>query len=353
MALKKILFIDRDGTLIEEPEDKQIDKLDKLKLMPYVIPALLALKRRGYIFVMVTNQDGLGTESFPQTEFDAPHNYLIELLRDQGITFEAIRICPHFSKDACDCRKPKIGLVLDYLRDQTLDRESSYVIGDRMTDMEFAEQLGIQGLQFGENNWQTIAKKILSAKRTATVTRVTQETNISATVSLDEETHNIIDTGLGFFNHMLEQLAKHGGFNLSLKVKGDLDIDDHHTVEDTAIVLGDAVRKALGDKWGIGRYGFLLPMDESIAEVAIDLSGRSYFVFEGKFSREKVGDLSTELVPHFFRSFAESLKATLHISIKGENTHHMVEAIFKAVGRVLRQAMSEMGEGLPTTKGVL
>ena len=241
---------------------------------------------------------------------------------------------------------------MDYLRDQNWDRENSYVIGDRESDVQLAQNMGITGIKFS-HNWREITQRLLEKPRVASLIRKTNETDIAVTVNLDNADEVNIQTGLGFFDHMLEQLAKHGGFSLAVSVKGDLHIDDHHTVEDTAITIGEALRKALGDKLGIGRYGFLLPMDESQAKVALDLSGRSYFVFEGKFEREVVGELSTELVPHFFRSFSEGLKANLHIDIKGENTHHMVEAIFKGVGRSLRQAIQKQSDTLPSTKGVL
>jgi imidazoleglycerol-phosphate dehydratase / histidinol-phosphatase len=356
MNQRKLLFIDRDGTLIEEPTDKQIDSIEKLKFLPGVIPALLQLKNAGYSFVMISNQDGLGTQSLPYENFTPPHELMLRIFESQGINFEAICICPHLPDAGCDCRKPKVGLVLDYLVKQTICREISFVIGDRETDMQFADNIGIKGIKidpFDSLAWQKIVNKILTWPRQATVTRKTNETEIKADVNLDRQNDIKVQTGVGFLDHMIEQLAKHGGFNLTLSVKGDLEIDDHHTVEDTAIVLGETLRLALGDKRGIGRYGFLLPMDEALTQVAIDLSGRAYFVFNGEFKRDKVGDLSTELVPHFFRSFVEGLKANLHIDVKGENTHHMVESIFKAVGRALRQAIVRIDSEMPTTKGVL
>lgn len=356
MKQKKILFIDRDGTLIEEPSDKQVDSLEKLALLPNVISSLLRLKEAGFVFVMVTNQDGLGTSSFPVEDFTAPHQMMLKILESQGIVFEAIKICPHLLADNCDCRKPKVGLLLDFLKEQIIDRRQSYVIGDRETDLQLADNLGITGHLYGGKEtatWQEITDEILCKDRQAHVTRHSNETSIALAINLDKQNQISIDTGMGFFDHMLEQLAKHGGFSLSLRVKGDLHIDDHHTVEDTAIALGEGMRQALGDKIGIGRYGYVLPMDESITQVALDLSGRSYFVFKGQFLREKVNEFSTELVAHFFRSFAESLKATLHIDVQGENAHHMIESIFKAVGRALRQALIKNDIGLPSTKGML
>lgn len=353
---KKYLFIDRDGTIIEEPADCQVDQIEKLAFMPDVIPSLLRLKDNGYTFVMISNQDGLGSEALPTDDFTRPHELMLRILASQGIHFEAVRICPHLPSHTCECRKPKIGLVLDYLVEQKIDRYHSYVIGDRETDIEFAKNLGISGIRIDTKKnmgWVKLTNSILLKSRAVQITRNTNETSISVGINLDLKDDIHINTGIKFFDHMLEQLAKHGGFSLNLSVKGDLHVDDHHTVEDTAIVLAEAIRQALGDKLGIGRYGFLLPMDESIAEIAIDLSGRAFFVFNGKFNREIIGDFSTELVPHFFQSFADGLKATLHINVKGENSHHMIESIFKGVGRALRQAIEKVDVSLPSTKGLL
>lgn len=351
---KKILFIDRDGTLIDEPEDKQIDSLNKLKLKKNIIPALLKLQKAGYHLVMVSNQDGLGTSSFPQEDFTLPHEKLLHLLESQGIFFNDILICPHFSTDQCECRKPKLGLVMSYLRDKQMDYEQSYVIGDRATDVELAKNMGINSILYNDEiDWLDLARELTTLPRRAQITRATKETNVNVTIDLDTSDNVRIETGIGFFNHMLEQLAKHGGFDLQVNVSGDLQVDEHHTVEDTAIALGEALRQALGDKLGINRYGFLLPMDEARTEVALDLSGRGYFIFEGEFNREQVGNLATELVPHFFRSLAENLGAALHIKVQGDNTHHMVESIFKSVGRALRQAIHQQGFELPSTKGLL
>lgn len=363
MSVKRVLFIDRDGTLIEEPSDQQIDSLKKLRLMPGVIPALLQLRGAGYEFVMVTNQDGLGTASFPEPAFREPHEFLRDLLASQGIRFAAEFICPHFPTEGCACRKPKTGLVDEYLRINPVDREHSYVIGDRETDLELARNMGLVGLRLrtdagkGET-WAEIATRLthpssLTTGRRAQVQRRTRETEIAVSVNLDSEGPIQVTTGLGFFDHMLEQIAKHGGFALELKCQGDLQIDEHHTVEDCALALGQALKSALGDKHGIQRYGFLLPMDEALVQVAIDLSGRAYFVFEGKFGRDNVGQLPTELVPHFFRSLADALGAAINIKVQGENTHHMIEACFKGVGRALRQAIRITDTSLPSTKGAL
>jgi imidazoleglycerol-phosphate dehydratase/histidinol-phosphatase len=358
MSGERIVFVDRDGTLIEEPHDEKVDRLDKIKLMPGVIPALIDLKRAGMKLVMVTNQDGLGTPSLPTREFDETHRFVLDLFATQGIAFDAVFICPHFKHEDCGCRKPKLGMVEEYVRAHPIDRARSFMVGDRDTDLEFAEKLGITGLKVLVNGasdaaWPAVAARILGAARRAKIERRTKETQITGSLDLSREGPSRISTGLGFFDHMLEQIAKHGGFALELDCKGDLEIDEHHTVEDCALALGSALREALGDKHGIGRYGFLLPMDEAEAEVAIDLSGRPYFVWEGRFERERVGDMPTELVPHFFRSLAETLGASVHIRVRGENTHHMVESCFKGVGRSLRQAIRREGAELPSTKGVL
>jgi imidazoleglycerol-phosphate dehydratase / histidinol-phosphatase len=358
VSARAVLFIDRDGTLIEEPPDQQIDSLQKLRLVAGVIPALCELRDAGYTFVMVSNQDGLGTASFPESSFHEPHDFLRALLASQGIEFEAEFICPHFAADGCGCRKPKTGLLERYLRENPIDPTRSFVIGDRETDIELARNLGITGIRvraadaLGET-WPEIARRLTTGLRVSKLRRKTKETDISVEVRLDEESPIQVSTGLGFFDHMLEQIARHGGFALQLSCKGDLHIDEHHTVEDCALALGQALKAALGDKRGIQRYGFLLPMDEALAQVAIDLSGRPYFVFEGRFGRDNVGQLPTELVPHFFRSLAETLGAAINIKVTGENTHHMIEACFKGAGRALRQAIRVTDAELPSTKGVL
>ncbi len=350
------LFIDRDGVLIEEPPDEQIDRLGKIRFMPGVFAALAELQRAGYRLVMVTNQDGLGTATFPQADFDLCQQFILDALASQGVRFDAICICPHLPGDGCDCRKPKTGLLRGWLADHDYTREQSAVIGDRDSDMQLAANLGVRGLRLRldgspAERWAGIARELTI--RRATVTRRTQETDIQVSVALGSEEPAKVGTGIGFFDHMLEQLAKHGGFGLQLTCRGDLHIDEHHTIEDCALALGEALRKALGDKRGIGRYGFLLAMDEAEAQVAIDLSGRAYFVFEGRFGREAVGTLPTELVPHFFRSLADSLGCALHLQVRGDNTHHMIEACFKGVGRALRPAFARLGDDLPSTKGML
>jgi imidazoleglycerol-phosphate dehydratase/histidinol-phosphatase len=354
----KVLFVDRDGTLVEEPPDEQVDRLDKIRLLPGVIPALLEIQRAGFRLVMVTNQDGLGTESYPTRDFELAQDFILNLLASQGVHFDAIFVCPHYRRDNCECRKPRLGLLRDWLSGNALDRAASAVVGDRDSDLEFARNLGIRGLRVrvrGESaeTWPAIAAGLTAGERRARVERQTRETRISAAVDLDREQPVSIRTGIGFFDHMLEQIARHGGFALELDAQGDLHIDEHHTVEDCALTLGQALRQALGDKHGLARYGFVLPMDEAQSRVTLDLSGRPYFVFEGKFTRERVGELPTELVPHFFRSLAESLGAAIHIHVQGENAHHMVEACFKGVGRALRQAVRVQGRELPSSKGVL
>ena len=352
------LFIDRDGTLVEEPADEQVDRLDKIRLMPGVVPALASLRDAGYSLVMVTNQDGLGTASFPEPAFRESHEFILRLFESQGLRFDGVLVCPHFLRDGCDCRKPQTKMIDDYAASRPYDPARSAVIGDRDTDLELARRLGIAGLRVlrdggADHTWAAITECLTARHRTAKVTRTTKETSIDVAVDLDAEGPQRIATGLGFFDHMLEQVGRHGGFALALECRGDLHVDEHHTVEDCALALGQALRQALGDKKGIGRYGFLLPMDEAEAEVSIDLSGRAYFVFEGRFGRESVGGLPTELVPHFFRSLADALGCALHLKVRGENTHHMVESCFKGVGRALRQAFRVEGRELPSSKGVL
>src|SRR5579863_301092 len=307
-----VLFVDRDGTLIEEPPDNQVDSLDKLRLLPGVVAALVELRRAGFRLVMVSNQDGLGSARYPRARFEQVQAFLLQLLASQGIEFDQVFICPHLEREDCLCRKPRTGLVTEYLRAQPIDPGRSAMIGDRDTDLEFARDLGIRGLRVDadaapddEHSWPGITRTLLA--RRARLTRKTRETDIELALELDSAADCHIATGIGFFDHMLEQLARHAGFTLQLSCRGDLHIDEHHTVEDCALTLGEALRKALGDKAGIGRYGFLLAMDESEAQVAIDLSGRAYFQFEGSFGREQVGELPTELVPHFFRSLADAL----------------------------------------------
>lgn len=352
---RKILFVDRDGCLIEEPADQQIDSYEKLALLPGVIAALQRCVAAGYELVMVTNQDGLGTDSFPQASFDGPHELLLRILASQGITFREQLIDRSFAHENLDTRKPGVGLARHWLADDGWSRATSAMVGDRETDLAFAANIGVRGFRVGPEgmNWTELAHALLDAPRTAEVVRKTKETSIRVSVDLDRVADPDIHTGLGFFDHMLEQIGKHGGFALQLRCDGDTHIDEHHTIEDSALALGQALKQALGDKRGIGRYGFALPMDESAARAELDLSGRPYFVFEGEFPRERVGDVPTELVPHFFRSLCETLGANLHLTVHGDNAHHMVEGCFKVVARTLRQAIRREGADLPSTKGSL
>jgi len=354
--MKKILFLDRDGTLITEPADYQIDRLDKFALEPEVIPALRRLRDAGYTFVMVTNQDGLGTASFPESDFRPLQDLLLNILTSQGITFEAVRICPHKPADNCDCRKPKVGLLLDYLRDTSWDRTRSAVIGDRETDLQLAANLGVAGVRYQRDTlgWTEIARQLVDAPRRATIVRKTNETAITVSVDLDTPAPAKLATGIGFFDHMLEQIARNAGIGLTIECQGDLHIDEHHTIEDVGLALGTALKQALGDKRGIGRYGFVMPMDEARADVALDLSGRAWLVFEANFPREQVGGMPTEMVSHFFKSLSDTLAVTLHMKVTGDNTHHMIEALFKGFGRALRPAIARTADsGVPSTKGVL
>jgi imidazoleglycerol-phosphate dehydratase/histidinol-phosphatase len=354
-----ILFIDRDGTLIEESADFQIDDYAKLRFVAGVIPALLKLRDAGYAFVMVTNQDGLGTGAFPQAAFDGPHALMMQVFESQGIRFRDVLVDRSLPAENSPDRKPGIGLALSYLKDRGIDWTRSAVVGDRETDMQFAANLGIRGFRLrtpqfgGEWDWSGIAHELADAPRRATVQRNTKETKILVSLDLDRSADPVARTGLPFFDHMLEQIGKHGGFAFELQANGDLQIDEHHTVEDSGLAFGQALREALGDKSGIGRYGFTLPMDETLASAALDFSGRPYFVFDGAFRRERVGDLPTELVPHFFRSVCDSAGLNLHLQVRGDNDHHQVEACFKAFARALRQAVAREGSELPTTKGAL
>ncbi|ESP94389.1 bifunctional histidinol-phosphatase/imidazoleglycerol-phosphate dehydratase HisB [Pseudoalteromonas luteoviolacea] len=335
------LFIDRDGTLIEEPvTDKQVDSLEKLALLPNVIPAMLALQSAGYRLVMVSNQDGLGTDSFPEEDFAAPHNKMMEIFSSQGIKFDEVLICPHFDEDNCNCRKPKTGLLTSIMRSGKVDLSRSYVIGDRHTDIQLAENLCIQGILY-DGDWNKIVTELTTQNRQASVIRNTKETQISVTANLDQTTNGEINTGLGFFDHMLDQIRTHANIGLEIKAKGDLHIDEHHLVEDVGIALGQVLREALGTKSQIARYGFALPMDECKAECQLDLSGRASFVLNADFSRDNVGDLDVQMVEHFFKSLSDNAQVSLILSVSDGNCHHQVEGLFKAFSRALRMAIAK------------
>ncbi|MBM4387751.1 MAG: bifunctional histidinol-phosphatase/imidazoleglycerol-phosphate dehydratase HisB [Deltaproteobacteria bacterium] len=364
--MMRVVFLDRDGTLIVEPPDKQIDSLGKLELIPGVIAGLRSLVQAGFELVMVTNQDGLGMTAFPRESFEIPQQKLLQLLEGEGIRFHSIFICPHTPADGCECRKPGIGLVTDLLSNNEVDLARSFAIGDRETDVEFAKNLGCRSVRLTDedhskadyvtSSFRDACKFILRANRSATIQRVTNETTINVKLNLDGSGTYEIRTGIGFFDHMLAQLSKHSMIDMDISVNGDLDVDEHHTVEDTGLALGTGILQALGDKRGIERYGFLLPMDESLAQVALDIGGRPYFSFQGRFARERVGEFPTELIEDFFRAFADGLRANLHIQVDGRNDHHKIEAIFKSVARTLKQAVSHDGrapESLPSTKGIL
>ncbi|MCF7749808.1 bifunctional histidinol-phosphatase/imidazoleglycerol-phosphate dehydratase HisB [Bacillus subtilis subsp. subtilis] len=354
-----ILFVDRDGTLIEEPADFQIDAFEKLRFVREVIPAMLKLRDAGYQFVIVSNQDGLGSDGYPQASFDGPNDLMLQIFASQGIVFRDVLIDGSWPHDNAPTRKPGIGMMLPYLQDRSIDWARSAMVGDRPTDIQFADNMNIRGFQLrteqfgGQWDWNGIAHELADAPRRATVQRNTKETRICVEVDLDRSAEPQTHTGLPFFDHMLEQIGKHGGFALRVQAEGDLHIDEHHTIEDTGLALGQALREALGDKRGIGRYGFTLPMDETLASAALDFSGRPYFVFTGQFKRERVGDMPTELVPHFFRSLCDAAGLNLHLSVQGDNDHHKVEACFKALARALRQALPRQGTALPSTKGAL
>ncbi|UNK41309.1 bifunctional histidinol-phosphatase/imidazoleglycerol-phosphate dehydratase HisB [Luteimonas sp. S4-F44] len=359
MSGTKILFVDRDGTLIEEPADYQIDGYEKLRFVPGVIPALLRLRDAGFEFVIVSNQDGLGTDAYPRASFDGPNDLMLQIFESQGIVFREVLIDCSWPADNAPTRKPGLGLVMHYLRDRGIDLDASAMVGDRDTDLQFADNLGVRGFklrtpQFGGDwDWPGIAHALSDAPRQARIVRNTRETRIRVELDLDAARDAQVSTGLPFFDHMLDQIGKHGGIALTVQAEGDLEIDEHHTVEDVGIALGQALRAALGDKRGIARYGFTLPMDETLASAALDFGGRPYLVFDGTFRRERVGDLPTELVEHFFRSVCDAAALNLHLKVEGDNDHHKVEACFKAFARALGQAVRRDGDALPSTKGVL
>lgn len=356
--MKKILFIDRDGTLIEEPADEQIDDFAKLKFTKGVFRNLGFIRSKlDFEFVMVSNQDGLGTNSFPENTFWPVHNFILQTLEGEGITFDDILIDRHFPEDNAPTRKPAIGMVEKYINDKQYDIAGSYVIGDRETDMLFAQNIGCKSLILGKNgmDWDKIAEILFAGERIAEVTRTTKETDIYVKLNLDGTGACDISTGLGFFDHMLEQIGKHGMMDLTVHTKGDLEVDEHHTIEDTALALGECILKALGDKRGIERYGYCLPMDDCLCSVALDFGGRPWLVWDARFEREKIGDMPTEMFLHFFKSFSDSARINLNIKAEGNNEHHKIEGIFKALARSLKMAVKRdiYHFELPSTKGVL
>ena len=352
--MRKVIFIDRDGTLLREPADEQIDALEKVAFVPGAISGMKALTGLGYELVMASNQDGLGTSAFPEETFWPAQNFLLDTLKGEGVEFDDILIDRHFPADNSPCRKPGTGMFGKYL-DGSYDLEASWVIGDRETDLELARNLGCKGLQVGPLSWEQIVKTIRSTERSAVVARKTRETDIYVRVDLDGKGTSAIDTGLKFLDHMLQQLVTHGGIALEIRCKGDLEVDEHHTMEDVAIALGEAIRQALGDKRGIGRYGFALPMDESRAIVLLDLGGRSELVWDVAFTREYVGDVPTEMFKHFFKSLSSALQANIYVQARGENNHHLAEGIYKAFARTLKQAAARnvFSYDLPSSKGLL
>ena len=375
--MKKILFIDRDGTLALEPSDYQLDSLEKLIFYPEVFMYLGKIAREmNFELVMVTNQDGLGTESFPENTFLPTHNFLLKSFENEGVVFDEILIDKSFPEDNLPTRKPKTGLLNKYLDTKKYDLKNSFVIGDRLTDMELALNLGSKGIYLFNKDmpeldqltpklnevivlktpeWKEIYSYLKLEQRIVKKKRTTRETNIDIMLNLDGTGKGNIKTGIPFFDHMLDQLARHGGMDIDLNVKGDLDVDEHHTIEDTAIVLGEAFATALGNKLGIERYGFCLPMDDCLAQVAIDFGGRNWLVWNAEFKREMIGKMPSEMFMHFFKSFSDGAKANLNIKAEGVNEHHKIEAIFKAFAKAIKSAIKRDPEKmiLPSTKGRL
>ncbi len=376
MKRKRVIFLDRDGTLIKEPpDDYQLDSLEKLEFLPGVFRNLYKLRHfTGYELVVVTNQDGMGTAGFPEDDFRLPHDKFITAFRNEGVEFDAIHIDPSLPEDQSPNRKPGTGMLRQYLEGD-YDLKGSFVIGDRITDLELAQNLGARGIFYGgkemktildekgfseltalvSNDWDAIYRFIRSDMRRSRVKRVTGETEITVDLSLDGEGLTDISTGLGFFDHMLDQLGRHGGLNLTVKATGDLHVDEHHTIEDTAIVLGEAFSEALGNKRGIERYGFVLPMDDARASVALDFGGRPWIEWNVDFQREMIGDVPTEMFFHFFKSFTDAAKCNLNIEATGKNEHHKVESVFKGFARTIKMAvkLDPDSNSLPTTKGKL
>ena len=358
--MKKILFIDRDGTIIREPEDEQIDSFEKLQFVPRAISCLAFLRQHtDYRFVMVSNQDGLGTPSFPEEKFWPVHNLILETLKGEGVEFDDILIDPHFPHDNAPTRKPGTGLVEKYMNSADYDITHSYVIGDRESDRLFAKNIGCGFLHIdpdkAASSWEHATAIAYGGERTAEVRRTTKETDIYIKVDLDGNGHCDIATGLGFFDHMLEQIGKHGMMDLTIHTHGDLHVDEHHTIEDTALALGECLLRALGDKRGIERYGYSLPMDDCLCSVCLDFGGRPWLVWDAQFHRERIGEMPTEMFLHFFKSLSDAARMNLNIKAEGDNEHHKIEGIFKALARALKMAVRRdvYHYELPSTKGTL
>ena len=357
--MKRILFIDRDGTLVEEPHDEQVDALEKIRFTRGMFRNLSLLREKtDFLFVMVSNQDGLGTSSFPEETFWPAHNFILHALEGEGITFDEILIDPHFPEDNAPTRKPQTGLVEKYMNEpETYDIANSYVIGDRETDAQFARNIGCKSLILGRDGmtWDKIAEIVFAGERIAEVKRTTKETDICVRLNIDGTGLCDIETGLGFFDHMLEQIGKHGGMDLYIRCKGDLNVDEHHTIEDVALALGECLLKALGSKRGIERYGYSLPMDDCLCHVCLDFGGRPWLVWDAEFHREHVGDMPTEMFLHFFKSLSDAARMNLFVRAEGQNEHHKIEGIFKALARSLKMAVRRdiYHYELPSTKGVL
>jgi imidazoleglycerol-phosphate dehydratase / histidinol-phosphatase len=362
--MKKVLFIDRDGTILKEPEDEQVDSLEKLAFLPFAITSLSNIyKQLDYEFVMVTNQDGLGTSSFPEETFWPAQNMMVDILKGEGIIFSEIFIDRSFPEEKAPTRKPGTALLTKYLA-SGVDLSSSYVIGDRLTDVELAKNLGCKAILVGSrqsddavlstNDWNEVFRYLRSIPRRSVVERITRETNIRVELDLDGTGKSDIKTGIGFFDHLLEQIPNHGKVDLKIDATGDLHVDEHHTIEDIALALGSAFYGALGKKKGITRYGFILPMDDSLAQVAIDFGGRPWLEWNAEFTREKVGELPTEMFSHFFRSFCDTAKCNLNISATGENEHHKIESVFKAFSKAMAMAIKQTDNySIPSSKGSL
>lgn len=356
-TLKRVLFIDRDGTLIAEPADEQIDDFSKLSFLPGVFRALTTIRElTDFEFVMVTNQDGLGTSSFPEETFWPVQQFVLDTLKGEGVEFDEILIDRHFPEDNAPTRKPGIGMLTHYL-DGSYDMENSYVIGDRSTDVQLAENLGCKALQISSNglDWKRITEILVAGERTGEVRRTTRETDVLVRIDLDREGRCDVATGIGFFDHMLSQLAHHGGLSLTVHVTGDLEVDEHHTIEDTGLALGECLRKCLGRKLGISRYGYCLPMDDCLCQVALDFGGRPWLQWNAEFRRERIGDMPTEMFFHFFKSLSDAAAMNLNIKAEGENEHHKIEGIFKAFARAVKVAVERDVRHLvlPSSKGSL